>query len=83
MIAAVSDTHMAVMILTGSDLLTREQKDSLGDFLQSCDLVKFAKYEPGEAELRELHGSAVRLVEETEPAGVQSPEPRVQSPVSA
>ena len=25
MIAAVSDTHMAMMILTGSDLLTREQ----------------------------------------------------------
>jgi len=29
--------------------------------------VKFAKYEPGESELRELHGSAVKLVEETEP----------------
>jgi hypothetical protein len=29
--------------------------------------VKFAKYEPGENELRELHSSAVRLVEETEP----------------
>ena len=29
--------------------------------------MKFAKYEPGENELRELHASAVRLVEETEP----------------
>jgi len=54
--------------LQRTDLLTRDQKDSLGEFLQSCDLVKFAKYEPGEAELRELHGSALRLVEETEPA---------------
>jgi hypothetical protein len=44
-----------------------EQKESLGNFLESCDLVKFAKYEPGENELRELHSSAVRLVEETEP----------------
>lgn len=53
--------------LGGTDLLQPEQKESLGGFLQSCDLVKFAKYEPGENELRGLHASAVRLVEETEP----------------
>jgi hypothetical protein len=66
--------------LQRTDLLTRDQKDSLGEFLQSCDLVKFAKYEPREPELRDLHSSAVRLVEETEPAEMQSPESRVQSP---
>jgi hypothetical protein len=54
--------------LGGTDLLTGEQKGSLGGFLESCDLVKFAKYEPRENELRTLHGSAMRLVEETEPA---------------
>ncbi len=53
--------------LGGTDLLLPEQKESLGNFLASCDLVKFAKYEPREPELRELHGSAVRLVEQTEP----------------
>jgi len=53
--------------LGGTKLLLPEQKESLGDFLASCDLVKFAKYEPGENELRELHGSALRLIEETEP----------------
>lgn len=53
--------------LAGTKLLLPEQKESLGGFLASCDLVKFAKYEPGEKELRELHGSALRLVEETEP----------------
>lgn len=53
--------------LRAADWLLPEQKDSLGRFLESCDLVKFARYEPGESELRELHGSAVRLVEETEP----------------
>jgi len=53
--------------LSATNLLSPEQKESLGKFLESCDLVKFAKYEPGELELRELHGSAVRLVEETEP----------------
>ena len=55
-----------------TDLLSPEQKESLGKFLESCDLVKFAKYEPGEPELRELHGSAVRLVEETEPKQISN-----------
>ncbi|HEX5222565.1 MAG TPA: hypothetical protein VFZ59_23625 [Verrucomicrobiae bacterium] len=54
--------------LQRTDRLTPDQKDSLGQFLTNCDLVKFAKYEPGETELRDLHASAVRLVEETEPA---------------
>jgi len=69
--------------LQRTDLLTPDQKASLGDFLQSCDLVKFAKYEPGEPELRQLHGSALRLVEETEPVEVSSPKPKVQSPQPA
>jgi hypothetical protein len=53
--------------LQATDLLTPDQKQSLGEFLNRCDLVKFARYEPGEPELRDLHGAAVRLVEETEP----------------
>ncbi len=65
--------------LSGTDLLAKEQKGSLGNFLESCDLVKFAKYEPREPELRELHGSAVKLVEETEPMEAQSPESKDQS----
>jgi hypothetical protein len=65
--------------LGGTDLLAPEQKESLGNFLESCDLVKFAKYEPGEKELRELHGSAVKLVEETEPRENSNPEPQAQN----
>jgi hypothetical protein len=57
--------------LQKTELLLPDQKESLGEFLKSCDLVKFARYEPREAELRNLHGSALRLVEETEP----QPEP--------
>src|SRR5206468_11017394 len=53
--------------LQSTELLTRDQKESLGEFLNRCDLVKFAKYEPREPELRDLHSSALRLVEETEP----------------
>jgi hypothetical protein len=63
--------------LRGTNLLTRDQKDSLVEFLNRCDLVKFARYEPGEPELRDLHAAAVRLVEETEP-----PPPSETSPGS-
>jgi hypothetical protein len=62
--------------LQASSLLTPEQKQSLAEFLASCDLIKFAKYEPMETELRALHASALRLVNETEPrvlpAGIPS-----------
>jgi hypothetical protein len=53
--------------LQGTDLLAGEQKEKLGEFLESCDLVKFARYEPRETELKSLHDSALRLVEETAP----------------
>lgn len=53
--------------LKATPLLDAAQKESLSHFLQSCDLVKFAKYEPTEEELRKLHGAAMRLVDETEP----------------
>jgi len=53
--------------LQATNLLKVEQKASLGEFLKSCDLVKFARYEPHQAELEGLHSSALRLVEETEP----------------
>ena len=56
--------------LQTSHLLDETQKGSLGRFLERCDMVKFAKYEPAESELRELHEAARRLVEETMPVGV-------------
>jgi hypothetical protein len=65
--------------LQGTPLLAAKQKEKLGEFLEGCDLVKFAKYEPREPELRDLHTSAVRLVEETEPKEVHSPQSSVQS----
>jgi hypothetical protein len=65
--------------LAGPTLLLPEQKESLGEFLAGCDLVKFAKYEPGEKELMELHGSAVRLVEETEPREISNSESQVSN----
>src|ERR1035441_2340421 len=53
--------------LQGSNLLTPDQKVSLSQFLQCCDMVKFARYQPDQPELHGLHDSALRLVEETEP----------------
>jgi hypothetical protein len=70
--------------LQGSFLLTRDQKQSLGEFLASCDLIKFAKYEPTETELRGLYQSALRLVNETEPRPVPaSVPPTVPNPPPA
>jgi len=61
--------------LQNTNLLGASQKTSLADFLQRCDLVKFARYEPAESELRDLHSSAVRLVDETKPRPVGVPPP--------
>jgi hypothetical protein len=56
--------------LKATDLLTPDQKQSLGEFLAVCDMVKFARYEPGLPELQALHDSASRLIDETEPPPV-------------
>ena len=53
--------------LQTSKYLDDSHKDLLGDFLSECDLVKFAKAEPPENELRRLHEAAGRLVSETQP----------------
>jgi hypothetical protein len=60
--------------LNATHLLADRQKESLGGFLAGCDLVKFAKYEPGEPELRELSGAAMRLVDETAPQHAENSE---------
>jgi hypothetical protein len=52
--------------LQKTTLLSTGQKQSLGSFLEQCDLVKFARFEPPETMLRELQESALRLVHETQ-----------------
>jgi len=52
--------------LQKTSVLTEQQKNSLSAFLEQCDLVKFARFEPPEALLRELQESALRLVHETQ-----------------
>jgi hypothetical protein len=59
-------TEEFLVELQTSGALNQDQKQSLAEFLQSCDLVKFARFEPSETALRELHDSALRLVDETQ-----------------
>ena len=59
-------TEEFLVELQNSKQLTLDQKLSLGEFLQSCDLVKFARFEPTETNLRQLHDAALRLVDETQ-----------------
>lgn len=62
-----------------SPRLTLRQKESLGDFLARCDLVKFARHEPREPGLRELFDAAMRLVDETAAAEVEAGETEAQA----
>ena len=76
-------TEEFLVELRASQHLTREQKESLGQFLESCDLVKFARFEPTEAVLRQLHDSALRLVDETQFVEPTTSTPTVATPVPA
>jgi len=66
-------TEEFLLELQSSPLLSLDQKQSLEQFLQSCDLVKFARFEPTEIALRELHDSASRLVDQTQFETIASP----------
>ena len=57
--------------LRATPRLTEEQKRALGQFLEKCDLVKFARYEPLRPELMELHEAATRLIDETVPRPIE------------
>jgi hypothetical protein len=63
--------------LQSSSPLSLSQKQSLADFLVRCDLVKFARDEPTVEQLKELHESALRLVDET---SYFKPQPEAVSP---
>ena len=60
-------TEEFLLELQSSPALATGQKQTLAEFLASCDLVKFARHEPTEADLRALHGNALQMVEETSP----------------
>lgn len=67
-------TEEFLVELRTSKHLTVDQKQSLGEFLESCDLVKFARFEPNETTLRQLHDAALRLVDETQFDPISAPQ---------
>lgn len=58
-----------------SPALTEEQKGLLRNFLNLCDLVKFARMEPAEPELRTLLDAAIKLIDETQDTMAPPPLP--------
>jgi hypothetical protein len=75
-------TEEFLVELQASSSLYPDQKQSLAEFLQNCDLVKFARHEPTEQALRDLHESALRLVDETAYEKVESPAPAAPGAVA-
>ncbi len=51
-----------------------EHRNLLRDFLQSCDLVKFARYQPTLVELEQVHQRATDFVTATKPLPPPSPQ---------
>jgi len=56
------------MMEADKDTPLAEHSDLLRNFLQSCDLVKFAKYQPTLAELEQVQQNAFTFVHATKPA---------------
>lgn len=51
--------------LAGTDVLSESDKESLGRFLQHCDLVKFARHEPGTEQIQETFDLVKDFIEKT------------------
>ena len=50
-----------------SQMLSPAHQDLTRNFLEQCDLVKFARHEPGQDDMRNASGAADRLIRETIP----------------
>jgi len=55
----------AASTATSGGVPLQDHRNLLQDFLTECDLVKFARYGPNEAQMRTAFGSAKRFVDET------------------
>ncbi|NOX96745.1 MAG: hypothetical protein GXO98_01515 [Nitrospirae bacterium] len=58
-------TEEFLLELAGSNELDKKQKELLQDFLQTCDLVKFAHYRPEIKEIQDTFDAARRFIKET------------------
>lgn len=60
--------------LRSSDLLQVDHKQLLRDYMQHCDLVKFAEHRPETEEIQKTFDACKRFIEETRSAEVLVPE---------
>ena len=74
-------TEEFLLELQSSRHLAGEHKQLLANFLSECDMVKFARAEPPEQELRSLHEAASRLVGETQPSLHEEIEAEEEAPL--
>jgi hypothetical protein len=58
-----TEEFLAEMMVTGK--LTEDHKELVGNFLEHCDMVKFAAYGPDSREIENSFNSAKKLVDET------------------
>ena len=80
--APESTTEEFLSELRTRPVLSTAQKLSLGEFLEQCDLVKFARLQPTPAQLQPLYESALKLIDETAPlapAPVKAPAELISS----
>jgi len=61
-----TEEFLAEMVVT--DKLTGDHKELVGNFLEHCDMVKFAEYGPDSQEIENSFNSAKKLVDETREA---------------
>jgi hypothetical protein len=58
-------TEEFILFIRESDSLNEAQKKTLKEFLNHCDLVKFARYVPGAKGIEESFQSAKQLIDQT------------------
>ena len=57
--------------IQGNEIFTSRQKELLGEFLQHCDMVKFAEYQPVRGEIDEAINTCAQFIAETRGEQIQ------------
>lgn len=65
-------TEEFLVAVSGEETLVEEHQCLLEDFLEHCDLVKFARYGPEKSEMAGAYSAARRLVDETKYESIES-----------
>ncbi|MHC4582487.1 MAG: DUF4381 domain-containing protein [Planctomycetota bacterium] len=58
-------TEEFLLELANTDVLSQSDKESLGEFLRHCDLVKFAKHEPATEQIQQTFDLVKSFIEKT------------------